>query len=163
MENLVGDLIPSEAEVDKLLKQIDSLKTTLAKYGSVLTPAERQSALKPPDGSESTSRLIVKLLTVHGVSLPGISAGDIEADRLLAERLAPVAESLSVVQRLVHDTILRANSERWAATTAGYTALVRTMDADPELRAALKPALDAFGVGRKRAPRGGGGGGNGGG
>jgi hypothetical protein len=27
------------------------------------------------------------------------------------------------------------------------------MDANPELRAALKPALDAFGVGRKRPPR----------
>lgn len=159
MENLVGDPIPSEAEIDKLLKQVDAIKITIEKYGSVLTPAARQSALKPPDGSDGTSRLIVKLLTAHSVSLPGLKAEDIEADRVLAERLGPVAESLAVVQRLVQDTLLQANSERWAGTTAGYTALVRTMDADPELRAALKPALDAFGVGRKRAPRGGGGGG----
>ena len=110
--------------------------------------------LKP----ESANKLIAKLLTAHKVSLPGIDPADIEADRLLAERLAPVATELGSLQRLVQDTILQANHERWSATTAGYTSLVRTMDANPELREALKPALDAFGVGRKRSPRKGSGG-----
>lgn len=153
MENQVGDVVPSDAEIEKILKDIRGLRNRLEKYGDVLTPEERQSTLKPPEGGDATSKLIARLLTQHKVSLPGIDPADIETDRLLAERLAPVASELSSLQRLVQDTILQANHERWSATTAGYTALVRTMDANSELREALKPALDAFGVGRKRAPR----------
>jgi hypothetical protein len=158
MENRVGDVVPSEAEIEELLKDIGGLRSKLEKYGDFLSPEARQSTLKPPEGSEATSRLITKLLTAHKVSLPGVDPADIEADRLLAERLAPVAAELGSLQRLVQDTILQANHERWSATTAGYTSLVRTMDANPELREALKPALDAFGVGRKRSPRKGSGG-----
>jgi hypothetical protein len=158
MENRVGDVVPSEADIEKLLKDIAGFRSRLEKYGDLLSPEARQSTLKPPEGSEATSKLIAKLLTAHKVSLPGIDPADIEADRLLAERLAPVATELGSLQRLVQDTILQANHERWSATTAGYTSLVRTMDANPELREALKPALDAFGVGRKRSPRKGSGG-----
>lgn len=153
MENRVGDVVPSEAEVEKLAKDLSSVEARLAKLGSVLTPEERQGALKPPDGSETTTKLIVQLLQKHNVSLPGIKAEDIEADLLLAARLAPLGDALTRIQRLLQDIVLQANSERWSATTAGYTALVRTMDADPALRQALDPALKAFGVGKKRGPR----------
>lgn len=153
--------MPSEAEVEKMLKEILGLKSKIEKYGTVLTPAARLSALKPPDGGEATSKLIVKLLKEHKVSLPGVKPDDIEADGLLAERLAPVSTALDSLLRLVDDTVLQANSERWSGTTAGYTALVRTMDADPALQAALDPAMKAFGVGRKRPPRKGGEGGGG--
>jgi hypothetical protein len=153
MQNLVGEHVPSEAEVEKILKDIDNLSARLAKYTIHLSAESRQKALKPPDGSESTTKLIVKLMKSHNVSLPNISAEDMEADRLLAERLEPVVVALGKVQRKVQDTILEAGHERWYATTAGYTALVRLIGIDPGLETDLKPALDAFGVGRKRKPR----------
>ena len=153
MENLVGEHIPSEAEVEKMLKDIEGIGAKLAKCTHVLSPEARQKALKPPDGSESTTKLIAKLLTKHKVSLPSISAEEMEADQLLAERLEPVVEALASLLRRVQDTILEAGHERWYATTAGYTALVRIMATNAQLEADLKPALDAFGVGRKRKPR----------
>jgi hypothetical protein len=153
MQNLVGEHVPSEGEIQKIIKDIEAIDAKLEKYTHSLNAESRQRALKPPDGSEATTKLIAKLMTKHGVSLPNISAEDMEADRLLAERLQPVAETLTALLRKVHDTLLEAGHERWYATTAGYTALVRLVATDPALETALKPALEAFGVGRKRKPR----------
>jgi len=153
MDNLVGDDVPSEADLAKILKDLSAAEAKLDKYTHPLNPEGRQRALKPPDGSEATTELIAKLLTKHKVSLPGVSSSEMLADLALAKSLATVADTLTTLLRTVQDTILQANSERWAGTTAGYTALVRAMGADPTLENELKPAMEAFGVGRKRTPR----------
>lgn len=153
MENLVGDAVPSEGEIEKILKDIDATRTKLEKYTYDLNPEGRQRALKPPEGSESTTELIARLLTKHEVSLPGVSAEEMLADLAIARRMSPLVDALTTLLRTVQDTILQANSERWAGTTAGYTALVRAMGADASLENELKPAMEAFGVGRKRKPR----------
>jgi len=106
-----------------------------------------------PSGGEAIAALVVQLLRKHKVALPGISADDIEADLTLAQRLAPAVRALETTLRLAQDGILEAESEAWYATTAGYTALVRLSGTDPKLHAELKPAMDFFGVGRKRKPR----------
>lgn len=153
MENQVGDEVPSEAEADKLVKEVEALGKKLSKYGGSLSPEDRRYAAKPPDGSEATTQLIARLITKHGVKLPGVSAEDMLADLTLVQRLTPVLAAISTLERAVQDIVLQANSERWSATTAGYTALVRAMGADASLENEMKPALDAFGVGRKRSPR----------
>lgn len=113
MENLVGDAVPSEAEIEKLLKEIDATRTKLGKYTYDLNAEGRQRALKPPEGSESTTELIARLLTKHEVSLPGVSAEEMLADLALARRMSPLVDALTTLLRTVQDTILQANSERW--------------------------------------------------
>ena len=153
MENRVGDVVPSESEAMKLLAEVEALAKKIDKYGEALTQDERQRTLKPPVGSEAVTLLIAKLLEKHDVALPGLSAEDMRADLTLAQRLLPVAEALSALERKVQDVILQANHERWAATTAGYTALGRVMGASPALENEMRPALDLFGAGRKRKPK----------
>jgi hypothetical protein len=150
MENRVGDHVPSEATVDKLVAEVDGIGDKTEKYTVSLTPDERQRALKMPGGGEDIARLIAKLMRKHDVSLPGISPEDIEADLVLATRLAPLAEALATRLRRVQDGILEAESECWYATTAGYTALARLAGGDAKLAHDLKPAMDFFGVGKKR-------------
>jgi hypothetical protein len=153
MENRVGDQVPDQAEALKLVKQIEDVSAKTEKYSVHLTPEERQKALKMPGGGEDVARLVASLLRKHEVSLPGVDADDIEADLLLAARLRPVAQAHETAQRLAQDGILEAESEAWSATTAGYTALVRLSGGNAKLLADLKPAMDFFGVGRKRKPR----------
>ena len=153
MENRVGEDVPSEVEAAKLVKDIEAIGKKVDHYGVDLTPDERGRALKPPDGSEAVTQLIAKLVAKYKVALPGVAADEMLADLALAQRLAPAANAIAALERKVQDTILQANSERWSATTAAYTALVRAMGANPALENELKPAMEFFGVGRKRKPR----------
>lgn len=153
MDNRVGDELPSETEAEKLVKDVEAIAKKIDKYGDSLSPDERQRALKPPDGSEPITELIASLIAKHKVSLPGVGADDMLADLTLARRLAPLTRAIAHLERKVQDVVLQANAERWAATTAGYTTLVRAMGANPELENEMKPALQFFGVGRKRKPR----------
>ena len=153
MENRVGDKIPEAAESAALVEQTKNMGAALEEYSVLLTPEERQRALKMPGGGADIAQLVVSLLRKHKVALPNISADDIEADLLLASRLRPLIPALERVLRLAGDGILEAESEAWYSTTAGYTALVRLSGTDAALLADLKPAMDFFGVGRKRKPR----------
>lgn len=153
MENLVGDVLPSETDANQLLDDVKAIAKKIEQYGDNLTPDERAHAPKPPDGSEPITELVASLVTKHKVSLPGVGADDLLADLTLAKRLAPLVSAIAALERQVQDVILQANAERWAATTAGYTALVRAMSASSQLENDLKPALEFFGVGRKRKRR----------
>lgn len=153
MDNRVGAQVPDQAESQKLVKQVDGITQKVETYAVHLNPEERQRALKMPGGGEDVAALIVKLLRQHNVSLPGINPDDIEADLTLADRLRPLVPALETALRLVQDGILEAEAEAWYATTAGYTALVRLSGADAKLASELKPAMEFFGVGRKRKPR----------
>lgn len=153
MDNRVGARVPDQAESQKLVKQVEGVTKKVEAYAVHLNPQERQRALKMPGGGEDVARLIIKLLRQHDVSLPGVDPDDIESDLTLAERLRPLVPVLETALRLVQDGILEAEAEAWYATTAGYTALVRTSGGDPKLAAELKPAMEFFGVGRKRKPR----------
>jgi hypothetical protein len=153
MDNRVGAQVPDQAESEKLVKQVDGITKKVEAYAVHLNPEERQRALKMPGGGEEIARQISKLLRAHSVSLPGINPDDIESDLTLADRLRPLVPALETALRLVQDGILEAEAEAWYATTAGYTALVRLSGSDAKLAAELKPAMEFFGVGRKRKPR----------
>jgi hypothetical protein len=153
MENRVGDEVPSEVEAMKLVKDIEAIGKRIDKYGVDLSPDERSRALKPPDGSEATTQLMAKLVAKYKLTLPGVAADEMLADLALAQRLGPVVMAIAALERKVQDAVLQANHERWSATTAAYTALVRAMGANPALENELKPAMEFFGVGRKRKPR----------
>lgn len=153
MENRVGSEVPSEVEAAKLVKDIEAVAKKVDHCGLDLSADDRVRALKPPDGSEAVTQLIAKLVAKYKLALPGVSSDEMLADLMLAQRLMPAANAIAALERKVQDTILQANSERWAATTAAYTALVRAMSANPALENELKPAMEFFGVGRKRKAR----------
>ena len=59
---------------------------------------------------------------------------------------------LETLSQKVADTILLAQSECWWAATAFYSALTRLSDADPQLEAELKPAIEFFARRRRDEP-----------
>ncbi|APR86826.1 hypothetical protein A7982_12175 [Minicystis rosea] len=153
MQNKVGAEVPDAAESAKMIAEVEAISASLSKYVIRLNQEERQRALRMPDGGEAIAGLIAQLLNKYAVTLPGVSGDDIQRDLTLAERLQPLVPALEMLLRLAQDGILEAEAEAWYGTTAGYTALVRLSGNDATLAAELKPAMEFFGVGRKRKAR----------
>ena len=151
MQDRVGGIIPSEKEIDALIKDIKDVETRVAKYTVLLTKGERGATTKFRKGGELIVGTLAALAEEHGITLPKISTAGMKADLLLAQRVRPLADAVDSLQQRLNDTVLEAQSECWWAATAFYTSLSRMMDADAKLESALKPIIDFFAVGRRKA------------
>lgn len=150
MQDRVGNKVPSQQEIDKLLREIDAITAKVEAYTVALTTEQRAATTKMRTGGESLAATIGHLATEHGLALPSISVEAMNADFLLAERLKPLAEAARALASRIDDTVLEAQSEGWWAATAFYTSLARISGTLPALQSALKPVVDFFAVGRRK-------------
>lgn len=144
MQDLVGQEIPTEQEVADAIRDLERIERRFGRYLVLLDDDQRRAALKPRTGWEPVAGTVAALARRFGVSLPGITPDGLEADRRLAERLAPLAAKVSAFQQRLDDTVLEARGECWYAATAFYTALSRVGDSSAELSGALKPVAEFF-------------------
>ena len=152
MKNRVGNVMPSDPEVQRLVKDVQNLAARIEKFTVTLSSEERQRTTKMRAQGERIVEMVGDLATRNEVSLPRISVEDMKNDLTLAQRLAPLAQALESVSQTVSDTILQAQSECWWAATAFYTALSRLSNADAQLEGALKPAIEFFARRRRSEP-----------
>ena len=152
MKNRVGNVMPSDQEIQRLLKDVQNLAARIEKFTVTLSAEERQRTTKMRAQGERIVEMVGDLATRNEVSLPRISVEDMKNDLTLAQRLAPLAQALESVSQTVSDTILQAQSECWWAATAFYTALSRLSDADAQLEGSLKPAIEFFARRRRSEP-----------
>jgi hypothetical protein len=152
MQNRIGDVMPSDQEVQHLLADVQNLAARIEKLTVTLSAEERQRTTKMRGQGERIVEMVGDLATRNEVSLPRISVEDMKNDLTLAQRLAPLAQALEGVSQTVSDTILQAQSECWWAATAFYTALSRLSDVDAQLEGALKPAIEFFARRRRSEP-----------
>jgi hypothetical protein len=144
MQNRVGSVIPSAEDIQQLVKDIDTFAAKIDKFTLMLSTEERRRTTKMRARGERVVELVGTLAVRHQVALPRISVSDMNADLVLAQRLAPLASRLDAVSQKVADTILQAQSECWWAAMAFYSALTRLSNVDAELEDALKPAIEFF-------------------
>lgn len=150
MQNRVGTFVPSEEEIQGLVKDVQTLAGKLEKFTLTLSAEDRRRATKMRTGGERIVDLVSELATQHQVALPRISVADMKNDLVLAQRLAPLVQAVGSVAQTLSDTTLLAQSECWWAATAFYSALTRLSDAEPRIETALKPAVEFFA--RRRRP-----------
>ena len=144
MMNRVGSVIPSAEEIQQLVKDLETVATKLEKFTLMLSSEERQRTTKMRARGERVVELVGNLAAHRKIALPRISVDDMTKDLVLAQRLAPLAPLLESLSQKVSDTILQAQSECWWAAMAFYSTLTRLSNVDPELEAALKPAVEFF-------------------
>jgi hypothetical protein len=144
MKNQVGSVIPSAEDIQQLVKDIETFAAKIDKFTLMLSSEERQHTTKMRARGERVVELVGTLATRHQITLPRISVNDMNADLVLAQRLAPLAPLLEAAAQKVSDTILQAQSECWWAAMAFYSALTRLSHVDPELEDALRPAIEFF-------------------
>ena len=150
MQNRVGNDIPSEKDIQQMVKEIEGVGDKLKKFTLLLSAEERQRTTKMKTNGEPIVDLVGGLAQQHQVGLPRISVDEMQDDLTLAQRLVPLQVALENIAQRIADTILQAESECWWAATAYYTALTRLADADPELERSLKPAVEFFAKRRGR-------------
>jgi hypothetical protein len=150
MQDRVGSTIPSEKEIDALIKDINDVEARVKKFTVLLTKEERGATTKFRRGGELIVGTLAVLAEEHGIKLPKISGEGMKADLLLAQRVRPLAVAVEGLRQRLDDTVLEAQSECWWAATAFYTALSRMVDADPRLEAALGPVVEFFAIGRRK-------------
>jgi hypothetical protein len=153
MQNRVGSVVPSDQDIQKLVKDLEGVGTNIQKFTLTLSTEERLRATKMRANGTPIVELVSDLARRHEVSLPRISVEDMRGDLTLAQRLVPLKQVLERLSKTVEDTILQAQSECWWATTAFYTSLNRLADVDPNLEHALKPAVEFFAKRRRTAQR----------
>lgn len=152
MQNRVGAVVPSEEEIQALVKDVQNLAAKVQRFTLMLSAEDRKRTTKMRARGERIVELVGDLAVQNQVSLPRISVADMKNDLALNQRLAPLAQALSNLSQAISDTMLQAQSECWWAATAFYSALSRLSDLDPQLETSLKPAVEFFARKRKREP-----------
>lgn len=151
MQNLVGSIIPSEAEVAKLLKEIEGVTKKVQSFAIHLTPAQRKGLLKMrPDGAKIVT-LVGRLCAKYGVASGDTPVDGMNADLLLSERIRPLTAAAGLLAQTLDDTELEAEGECWHAATANYSMLVVLARNNAQLASELAPARDFFATGRRAA------------
>jgi hypothetical protein len=150
MQNRVGTKIPTDEQVAGWVKKLNDVQQEMAPFGVGLTPEERRHTLKFRLGGESIVHGLAVAVRSHDVSLPGVSADDMEADLSLAQKLKPVRDAAEAVYEFTDDTILEASSECWYAATAYYTAFSRMVSSFPDIKALVAEVASFFA--RRRRP-----------
>jgi hypothetical protein len=151
MMDRVGTKQPTEQEIAAFTKQIAEVREKVIQSGLILTTEERAMLPRFRTGGEAIVDLIATLATKKNLALPGISGEGMKADLGLAKKLVPLQRELEGLLQVVSDTILQANGESWWSATAYYAALCGQTRSDPALADALKPAVDFFSTGKRKA------------
>src|SRR6185503_5579612 len=97
MKNRLGSVIPSDQEIARLVKDIESVGARVAKFTLTLSAEERRHTTKMRANGEQVVELVGDLAVEHEVSLPRIAVEDMSDDLTLAQRLAPLAQALDKV------------------------------------------------------------------
>jgi hypothetical protein len=152
MQNRVGDLIPSEAEIEKLQKSISDIAQRIAKWTVQLSSAERRGLPKFRPGGEKVVATISTLAERYGAAGDDAPVEGMNADLLLARRIAPLASAVSALAQRLADTELQAESEAWQAAIVNYALLGVKARANHGLTGELAPVRQFFATGKRKRP-----------
>jgi hypothetical protein len=154
MENRVGDKTPSAAEIQKQIKTVNDLITTLGKYCVGLLPDERQSLSRGRLGMEPYLGRMAVIAKKFGFNVPGASPDGLLNDVRTVNELAPLEQALEKALQLVRDTRALARSEGVEAGLLYYALAQSAAARSPELEVEVREmrAFMATGPRRARAP-----------
>lgn len=150
MDNRVGDTIPPEAEVAKLVRAIEAVAVKVERYTVKLTAQERKGLLKFRPGGEAIVELVARLAIKYKSNADDTPVDGMKADLELSQRLRPLTAAAELLARTLDDTELEAEGECWHAATANYTLLNLLARNNPTLASELEPARAFFATGPRR-------------
>ncbi len=151
MENRVGDKTPSTAEIQKHIKTVNDLITTVGKYCVGLLPDERQSLTRGRIGMEPYLTRMAVLAKKFGFNVPGASPDGLLNDVRTVTELAPLEQALEKALQLVRDTRALARSEAAEAGLLYYALAQSAAGRSPELEVEVREMRAFMATGPRRA------------
>lgn len=149
MENLVGDHLPSEAEVGKLVKQLEDVAHKLEAFTIKLTPDARRMLPKFRPGGDEVVARVATLAKKHDVDNDDTPVAGMSADLALVRRLAPLVSAATQLAERLDDTTLQAQGECWHAATSLYSLLMARAKNNAALASELADTRAFFATGRR--------------
>jgi hypothetical protein len=149
MQNRVGNLIPTEAEIEKLQKSISDIAQRIAKWSVRLSTDERRALLKFRPGGDKVLTTITSLAERYDVADSDAPIDGMNADMLLARRIAPLTAAVSALAQTLADTELQAQSEAWQAAVLNYALLGIKARNNAGLGGELASVRQFFAIGKR--------------
>jgi len=154
MENKVGDNVPSSAEFEKQLKQLEDVLSWLRTFCVNLSDEERAGLTRGRRGAEPHVYRLAELAKKYGWSAPGVTADDVLADLNLMSAIQPLRESARQILDLLDDTQREAASEANEGGYLFYGIAKSIASRVPEVDSAVHPFAEFLSKTRKpRTPR----------
>ncbi|HZS41422.1 MAG TPA: hypothetical protein VFF06_31550 [Polyangia bacterium] len=150
MKNAMKIATPSEKQIEKLLRELQDVNDGLARYVVQMSTGEKQRSVKPRRGGESVGELIANVISKRKLTIPGVSPGEIAAERARAARLRPLQLAAKTLARSLGDAVFAAESKAWATTVNLYSVLTKLSDRDKTLKPELAPATEFFALGKRK-------------
>ena len=151
MHNRVGEKTPTTAELQKQIKLVEDLNTTLAKYCVALLPDERKGLTRARLGIEPHLSSMADVAERFGFDVPGAAPSSLRSDVRTAQDLAPLEAALDKALQLVRDTRALARSEAAEAGLLYYGLAQAASARSPELEVAVRGMRDFMATGPRRA------------
>jgi hypothetical protein len=136
------------APVDECLAFVKQAKTAFGVPTPPLSKLDKRHTAKPLIGSPDIVKMIARLATEYGVTIPKHSVGTMLQNLQTVQTLAPLKAAVLAFHKNVDDAMLSSNGDAWSSATAFYTVLRRVEGSDAELAAALAPLATFFKKGR---------------
>lgn len=151
MENRVGEKTPSTAEIQKQIKTVNDLITTVSKYCVGLLPDERQTLTRSRLGIEPHLARMALTAKKFGFNVPGTSPDALLNDVRTATDLAPLEQALDKALQLVRDTRALARSEAAEAGLLYYGLAQSAASRIPEVDVEVREMRSFMATGPRRA------------
>lgn len=144
-----------KAAIDKAVDHLQQAQAALAPYLEPMTEAERKSLAHPPTTFPNAGRTLARAAADH----PEVAAvSDFDAEAVVedldnAGALAPVAEKLAELDRLVSDTHTRWLAEAWSPSLALYAVAKVKAKTNGAIRTIVEPLAAVFATPGRRAKK----------
>jgi hypothetical protein len=151
--NYVGSNAPSEADLSKYEKLIQSIIEFQRPWSVVLGGDQKSTMIRARVGSEKHLQLIHDLAKEKGLSIPALSLEGMQADIGVASSASRMETVLTRALEMAADTRYAAQSEAWQAFLGYYGVLSSMASRDPELANRLRPVVDFMASGKSKKPQ----------
>jgi hypothetical protein len=142
--------MPSEKQMDKLLKELNVVNDGIDRFVTLLSTPEKRRSLKPRRGGEAVGEKLVTLVNERKLQITGLSPGEIVAQRARAARLRPLQLAAERLARSLGDAVFAAESKAWSTTTDLYSVLKKMSHRDESLKTQLAPVTQFFALGKRK-------------
>lgn len=151
MENRVGHKVPSAAELQKVVDELEAIEKQLRGWCIDLAPGERSGGARFRQEGPAMAQLASTLSTRHGVVVKGASLDDLASDLAVLAAARQVHDRAARLTQLLADTATEAEREASETFHKYYSRLTNLAETDATLANEIAPLVEHMTSRRRKA------------